>query len=57
MDGVPVAANQLACVVRTASVTRMTHVPRVLAAVLFLLLVFVDSLCRSRRSRRRRSGA
>ncbi len=41
-DGVPVAASQLACVVRTASVARVTHVPRVMAAALFLLIVFVD---------------
>ena len=40
-DGVPVAASRLACVVRTASVARVTRVPRVMAAALFLLLVFV----------------
>ena len=39
-DGVPVAASQLACVVRTASVACVTRVPGVMAAVLFLLLVF-----------------
>ena len=47
-DGVPVAASRLACVVRTASVVRVTRVPRVMAAALFfvacfLLIVFVDS--------------
>ncbi len=41
-DGVPVAASRLACVVRTASVARVTRVPHVMAAALFLLLVFVD---------------
>ncbi len=56
-DGVPVAASQLACVVHTASVARVTRVPRVMGAALFLLLVFVDCFCQSRRLRRRRSGA
>ena len=40
-DGVPVAASRLACVVRTASVARVTRVPRVMVAALFLLLVFL----------------
>ena len=39
-DGVPVAASQLACIVSTASVARMTRVPRVMVAALFVLLVF-----------------
>ena len=56
-DGDPVTASQLACVVCTASVTRLRHDPRVMAAALFLLLTFVDRFCRSQRSRRRRSGA
>ncbi len=41
-DGVPVAASQLACVAGTASVARVTRVPPVMVAALFLLLVFVD---------------
>jgi hypothetical protein len=45
-DGVPVAASQLACVVRTVSVARVTRVPRAMAAAcfccLFLLIVFDD---------------
>jgi hypothetical protein len=41
-DGVPVAASQLACVVRTVSVAHVMRVPHVMAAELFLLLVFVD---------------
>jgi hypothetical protein len=41
-DGVPVTASQLTCVVHTASVARVMRVPRVMAAALFLLLVFVD---------------
>jgi hypothetical protein len=39
-DGVTGAASQLACAVPAVSVTRMTHVPHVMAAALFLLLVF-----------------
>ncbi len=38
-DGVPVAASRLACVLRTASVAHVMHVPRVMVAALFLLLV------------------
>ncbi len=56
-DGVPIAASRLACIVRTVSVARVRRVPRVMVAALFLLLVFVDRFCRSRRSRHRRSGA
>ncbi len=46
-DDVPVAASRRACVVRTASVARVTRVTRVMAAALFvlldfLLIVFVD---------------
>ena len=41
-DSVPVAASWLACIVRTASVARVTRIPRVMVAVLFLLIVFVD---------------
>jgi hypothetical protein len=41
-DGVLVAASQLACVVRTTSVARVMRVPHVMAAALFLLIIFVD---------------
>ncbi len=41
-DDVPVAASQHACGVCTASVVIVTRVPRVMAAVMFLLIVFVD---------------
>ncbi len=41
-DGVPVVASRLACIVRTAGVARVTRIPRVMAAVLFLLIVSVD---------------
>jgi hypothetical protein len=44
-DGVPVTGSRLACVVCTASVARVMRVPRVVAAALFLLLVFVDRFC------------
>ncbi len=40
-DSVPVTASRVACVVRTVSVMCVTHVPHVMVAVLFLLLVFV----------------
>ncbi len=38
----PCRCQQLACVTRTASVARLTRVPRVMAAAFFLLIVFVD---------------
>ena len=39
-DGVPDAASRLACAVCTVSVSRVTSVPCIMVAALFLLLVF-----------------